>query len=430
MRIYFYHSSDGVQDNIRNGKDHLRFITLLALFAFLLGACASANPKQILDPGYVEVEAEGQTPIEAERNAKLLMLDKVLGEFIESNSILLDSGTKEFLVQSSREGFIRDFKILRRIDTQGKSSILASGFVNAKAAGNALEERYKILGKPKILVFVSEKIGDSTLQISNTQSEIKLLSLLQGFELSDASSKFKNSSRYKPDPKAENRLDSRMDPRSKRSSNSELDPNSKSSSNSEEDLFESAKVLAQKENCELLLFGTFSVRQGDRVLESSSLRSIYASFQYKLVEAQSYRVLASDTAYGGSPAIDLQYGTERAREQIFTQLVPALKKKLSEEWKRGHSIRIEIEKISYDQFVDSEFASRIRSLKGVNSVLERGKTENGRILIEVEALFDAGRLYSLLKEFQQDLGLTFRNKEINGNYLLLEASPLQERVGK
>ncbi|TGK07327.1 hypothetical protein EHO59_04250 [Leptospira semungkisensis] len=418
MEIYFYHSLFADRENIQRVKSIFSFSVFLMLCSLTFGACVSADKKSAIDPGYVEVEADGQNQIDAERNAKLLMLDKVLGEFIESNSILLDSGTKEFLIQSSREGFVRDFKILKKNEAQGKTNILASGFVNAKAAGNALEERYKILGKPKILIFVSEKIGNSALQTSNTQSEIKLLSLLQEFDLSDGNSKSRNSSATKTDPKSKN------------SSNAKVDPASKNPPNSETDLFEFAKNLSQKENCELLLFGNFSVREGDRVLEASSLRSIYASFQYKLVEAQTSRVLVSDTAYGGSPAIDLQYGTEKAREQIFSQLVPTLKKKLSEEWKRGHSIRIEIEKISYDQFVDSDLASRIRSLKGVNSVLERGKTENGRILVEVEALFDAGRLYSLLREFQQDLGLDFRNKEINGNYLLIEARPLSGRIEK
>ncbi|TGK61688.1 hypothetical protein EHQ27_04065 [Leptospira wolffii] len=342
--------------------------------------------------GFVTVESSGTDREDAIRNAKLSMIDGILGEWVESESIFLDSGSRSFIIQSSREGFIREFKILNEQKKDSLYRIRASGYVDQKVTRDALEERYRLLGKPRMLVFISENVGAPTFE-SGTES--RLISLLSGFEIKDSDSLKKN-------PKL---------------------------GVARSDL-EVAKSLAKQENCELLLFGSFETRQGDPLVEGSTMRATFANLQYKLIETETSRVLASDRLEGGKPAIDLQYGTEKAREEILSRLVPDLKRKLAEEWKRGYSILIDIDRLSYDAFVDSEMANRIRSLRGVNFVSERGKDSSGKISLQVEALFNGARLYSLLREFQSDLGLSLVGKEIKGNYLRIDAVPIPGNIRK
>ncbi len=373
-----------------------KLFSVLSFCLYLVMGCSSGNIREpAIADGFVIVESSGNDLDEAVRNAKLSMIDTVLGEWIESESILMDFGSRSFLIQSSREGFVRDFKILEQPESKPLIKIRASGYVNKKAAGNALEERYKLLGKPRILVFVSEKIGNSSALFGGTLTETKLMSLLSGFEIADS-----NSIRKK------NKISK---------ANIELD---------------AAKELAKKENCELLFFGSFESREGGKLVEGSDMKAVFANFQYKLVETESSRVLVSDTLSGGKPSIDLQYGSEKAREQILSELVPLLRKKLAEEWKRGYSIQVEIDHLSYDTYVDSDLINRIRSLKGVNSVIERGKDQTGKIRLEVAALFNGAKLYSILREFQQDVGLSFSGKEVTGNLLRIDAEPLNGNIRK
>ncbi|MFB5650906.1 hypothetical protein ACE5IS_09700 [Leptospira wolffii] len=342
--------------------------------------------------GFVTVESSGTDREDAIRNAKLSMIDGILGEWIESESIFLDSGSRSFIIQSSREGFIREFIILNEQKKDSLYRIQASGYVDQKVTRDALEERYRLLGKPRMLVFISENVGAPTFE-GGTES--RLISLLSGFEIKDSDS-------LKRNPKL---------------------------GVARSDL-EVAKRIARQENCELLLFGSFESRQGDPLVEGSTMRATFANLQYKLIETETSRVLASDRLEGGKPAIDLKYGTEKAREEILSRLVPDLKRKLAEEWKRGYSILIDIDRLSYDAFVDSEMANRIRSLRGVNFVSERGKDSSGKISLQVEALFNGARLYSLLREFQSDLGLSLVGKEIKGNYLRIDAVPIPGNVRK
>lgn len=342
--------------------------------------------------GFVTVESSGTDREDAIRNAKLSMIDGILGEWIESESIFLDSGSRSFIIQSSREGFIREFIILNEQKKDSLYRIQASGYVDQKVTRDALEERYRLLGKPRMLVFISENVGAPTFE-GGTES--RLISLLSGFEIKDSDS-------LKRNPKLGV---ARAD-------------------------LEVAKRIARQENCELLLFGSFESRQGDPLVEGSTMRATFANLQYKLIETETSRVLASDRLEGGKPAIDLKYGTEKAREEILSRLVPDLKRKLAEEWKRGYSILIDIDRLSYDAFVDSEMANRIRSLRGVNFVSERGKDSSGKISLQVEALFNGARLYSLLREFQSDLGLSLVGKEIKGNYLRIDAVPIPGNIRK
>lgn len=367
----------------------LRFgISFFILWICLPASCSSLERnRQANEDGYIELESSGKDLDEAVYNAKVSMIDTVLGELVQTESMVLDSGSKGHLVQSSREGFIRKFKVIRQFHENGLIRVEASGFVNKKAIGDALEERYRLLGKPRILVFLSEKIGGIS-DTSQSRTESKFISFLSGFEIVDSQS-IRASKKYL----------------------SKID-------------LEEAKEIAKKQDCELLLFGSLESRDGGPIVSGSSMKAIFATLEYKLIEAESSKILASDTIRGGKPAIDLTYGTEKAREEILPKLASRLKSKLEEEWKRGFSILIEIDGISYDTYSDSDIANRIRSLRGVNFVSEKGKDSSGKIRLTVEALLNGPRLYSNLRELQQDLGISLVGKQIKGNYLRLEASEI------
>ncbi|EQA44301.1 hypothetical protein LEP1GSC050_3561 [Leptospira broomii serovar Hurstbridge str. 5399] len=375
-------------------KENLLLFNFLFILLHFNFGCIYYQIKEIPNElGYVEVEAQGANREEAERNAKIEMIGLILGELVQSQSIIVDSTSKDYFVESSREGLIRNFKILSDTQLRDGVKLRASGYVSKRLIGNALDEQYKFLGKPRILVLISEKIGSKTIEAGNTRAEARFISFFPGFE-------FLNKDKVL-----------------------EISAKTKNYSQSIESEIFRNKVIesAVNENCELVLLGSYEVRQGGTIVDGSDMLSTFAGLSYKLIETRSQRILAADTIRGGHPAIDLNIGSEKAIEQILNVLVPSLKQQLANKWQRGYTINLTIEGMNYDSFIDMNISRTIRSIRGINSVTERGRDSKGRILLDVEALFNAVRLYSYLRDYKDRLGFSFHSKEIQGNSVVIEA---------
>ncbi|EPG74454.1 hypothetical protein LEP1GSC058_3576 [Leptospira fainei serovar Hurstbridge str. BUT 6] len=375
-------------------KANLSLFIFLSILSHLNFGCIYHQTKEIPNElGYAEVEVQGANKDEAERNAKIEMIGLILGELVQSQSIIVDSNSKDYFIESSREGLIRNFKILSDTRLRDGIKLRASGYVSKKLIGNALDEQYKFIGKPRILVLISEKIGNKTIEAGNTGSEARFISFFPGFEFLNKDKVLEISSKIK-----------------------------NYSQSIESEIFRNKVVeSAVNENCELVLLGSYEVRQGGTIVEGSDMRSTFAGFSYKLIETRSQRILAADTIKGGHPAIDLNIGSDKAIEQILNVLVPSLKQQLASKWQRGYTINLAIEGMNYDSFVDMDISKTIRSIRGINSVTERGQDSKGRILLDIEALFNAGRLYSSLRDYKDRLGFSFHSKQIEGNSIVIEA---------
>ncbi|MBM9499055.1 hypothetical protein JWG44_02150 [Leptospira sp. 201903071] len=368
-------------------RSHPRSFSLFYLsFSILLMTCSFQ--KKDSEPGYVEVEAEGNDLQDAEKNAKMEMIRQVLGTEVVSHSYLLDSVYLGNIVESSEVGLVRRYKTLETKHSKNRIFLRASGIVDETRLGESIEEQYKLLGKPRILLIASETFGNEKQSDVKTLLETKLISRYPSFDfISIAPEEFKkwngvlkNSKETNPRPFLE---------------------------------------LARKNGVELLWIADFVSKEGDLLAQGTELRSIFASLDFKLLETASGKVLVSGNLQGGKPAIDLRFGSEKALDQLLSEMKPSLLRQLAEKWKRGNTIRLTFENLSYEEYSKSELAHWIRNIRGVNSLNERGNDSQGRMVIEVVALLNGGKLFTILKQMEGRFGFSLESKEIQNQFLIL-----------
>ncbi|WP_156781770.1 hypothetical protein [Leptospira tipperaryensis] len=336
----------------------------------------------------MEVEAEGETLQDADRNAKMEMIRQVLGTEVVSHSYLLDSVYLGNIVESSETGLVRRYRILETKHSKNRIYIKASGIVDENRLGESIEEQYKLLGKPRILLIASEKFGDEKESKSKTLLEAKLISRYPAFDfISISPDEFKNWNIPLTDSKETN--------------------------------VRPFLEFARKKGVELLWIADFVSKEGALLAKETELRSIFASLDFKLLETASGKILVSGNLQGGKPAIHLRFGSEKALDQLLSEMKPSLLRQLAEKWKRGNTIRLVFENLSYEEYSKSELSHWIRNIQGVNSLNERGKDSQGRIVIEVVGLLNGGKLFAILKQMEDRFGFLIESKEIQNQFLIL-----------
>ncbi|MBM9579001.1 hypothetical protein JWG45_17785 [Leptospira sp. 201903070] len=368
-------------------QHHLRIFFILSFFISILLLTCSFQ-KRDFEPGFVEVEVEGNDLQDAERNAKLEMIRQVLGTEVVSHSYLLDSVFLGNMIESSEVGLVRRFRILKKEHSKNRIFVKASGIVDETRLGESIEEQYKLLGKPRILLLASEKFGNEKESKFKTLLETKLISRYPAFDFVSVSpEEFKKWNIHLKDPKE-----------------TETNP---------------FLEFARKNGVELIWFADFVSKEGDLLAQGTELRSIFAYLDFKLLETASGKILVSGNLQGGKPAIHLRYGSEKALDQLLSEMKPSLLRQLAEKWKRGNTIRLTFENLSYDEYSKSELAHWIRNVRGVNSLNERGHDSQGRMVIEVVALLNGGKLFTILKQMEDRLGFSFESQEIQSHFLIL-----------
>ncbi|TGL79085.1 hypothetical protein [Leptospira yasudae] len=358
-------------------------VTLVLLQSF----CAFQTKQS--EPGYVEVEVEGDNLSDAEKNAKMEMIRQVLGTNVESRSYLADSSSLVHIVETSEIGLVRRYRILETKYSKNKMQIRASGIVDEKRLEESIQEQYRLLGKPRILLLTSEKFGNEKTNSTRTMLESKLISQYPSFDFRNVSrEEFKN-----------------LNVIPMRSKDADLFP---------------VLEAARKSGGELLWIVDFTSKEGEKLAEGTELKSIFATIDFRLIEIVSGKTLVSGNLQGGKPAINLQYGSEKALDRLLVEMKTSLIKQLAEKWKRGNTIRIVLENVSYEDSVKNDLFQSIRTIKGVNSLNERGVDAQGRIVLEVGALLDGGKLFSILKQMEDRSGFSWEGKEIQTQFLLLK----------
>jgi hypothetical protein len=92
---------------------------------------------------------------------------------------------------------------------------------------------------------------------------------------------------------------------------------------------------------------------------------------------------------------------------------PKIRDQVASKWKPGTIIRVKIEGLSYDDFIDKDVRSTIRNIKGVNGVNDKNSGNvNNMIVFEVEALFNGNALYQKMRDRKSDFGFDFSGKEV------------------
>lgn len=370
------------------GQKFLSFVLIPSLTGILFCFCSLQT--KTVELGYIEVEAEGENLQDAEKNSKIEMIRQVIGTDVESRSYLLDSASLGNVVETSDVGLVRRYRILESKYSKNGIYLKASGIVDEKRLEESIQEQYKLLGKPRILLAVSERFGNAKSNLEKTLIESKLVALYPRFDFIRLKSD-KINSLNKTEEVAEVSTDSLLE-------------------------------LARKNGGELLWTVDFVSKEGGPVAEGTELKSIFASLDFKLIEIVSGRILVSGNLQDGKPAINLQYGSEKAIDRLLSEMKPSLIKQLSEKWKRGNTIRIVFENLSFEEYSKADVAQWIRNIRGVNSLNERGLDSQGRMVLEVSALLDGGKLFSILKKGEDRFGFALESKEIRNHSLLLKVT--------
>ncbi|TGK36389.1 hypothetical protein EHQ12_01725 [Leptospira gomenensis] len=339
------------------------------------------------EPGYILLEAEGSDPFDAEKNAKLEMIRQTLGTRVESNSYVMDSASLGELVETSESGIIRRFRILEQKYYNNRIFIKSEGVVDPVRFGESIEEQYRLLGKPRILLLVTERFGSEQSPFGRSLTETKLISLFPHLDFVEPSLSYRQIQSMIGSVKNGN-VPVRI-----------LEP-------------------ARNEGADLVWWIEFDSREGDRLSPDASLRGVFATLAFRLIEVSSGKILGSGNLQGGKPAIDLRYGSEKAVDQLLSEMKPSVLKQLSEKWKRGNSLRVVLEDSRKEVFREKLFGL-IRTTRGVASVRDLGRDERGRSVFEVEALMNARKLYSILLETETRADLSLEAEEIRGSFILL-----------
>ncbi|EKO05805.1 MULTISPECIES: hypothetical protein [Leptospira] len=372
----------------KNRKRGLRSGLILSILIFLsVNVCTSVqNGTEGIENRFVYVEnVQGKNEEDFELNAKRKILEKGLGELIESGSQTIDGQIKETVTNSSIEGYVTEFSRMgsfRKIGNLLEAD--AKGKVSRKLIEDSLKERYKELGKPKFLMIIDETIlGKSNNSISENAIVKKFIEFdfLEKSQLARVLTKQtgKSVTIY---------------------GNQTLE----------------TEVLstASEMGAQILLVGQTQVTNAGEI-ENSELKSYQAVIRFKIYDVNTKRIIAADNTSGAVLHVNPDTGIQEAIQKAVEKIYPKIREQISIKWKPGNLILLKIEGISYDDYVDKDIKGLIRRIKGVNRVSE--VNVNQPIVLEIEALYNGNNLYQKMRERKTDFGFDFSQKEIKSSLI-------------
>ena len=159
------------------------FAVVLALIAFSSFAMPAFASVRLEGGMYIVDDAEGYAPIkngkktaareEAKRMAYRDALEKALGACVTGITEMENFAVTRDKVFSKASGIVKDFKIVsERVDDDGVLTLTGVCRVAERALDGALgPDVIAMLGNPRIMILVDERIGEKTPFISTTESE-------------------------------------------------------------------------------------------------------------------------------------------------------------------------------------------------------------------------------------------------------------------
>ncbi|AAS69691.1 hypothetical protein GS518_05445 [Leptospira interrogans] len=372
----------------KNRKRGLRSGLILSILIFLsVNVCTSVqNGTEGIENRFVYVEnVQGKNEEDFELNAKRKILEKGLGELIESGSQTIDGQIKETVTNSSIEGYVTEFSRMgsfRKIGNLLEAD--AKGKVSRKLIEDSLKERYKELGKPKFLMIIDETIlGKSNNSISENAIVKKFIEFdfLEKSQLARVLTKQSGKS---------------------------------VTIYGNQTLETEVLSTASEMGAQILLVGQTQVTNAGEI-ENSELKSYQAVIRFKIYDVNTKRIIAADNTSGAVLHVNPDTGIQEAIQKAVEKIYPKIREQISIKWKPGNLILLKIEGISYDDYVDKDIKGLIRGIKGVNRVSE--VNVNQPIVLEIEALYNGNNLYQKMRERKTDFGFDFSQKEIKSSLI-------------
>lgn len=372
----------------KNRKRGLRSGLILSILIFLsVNVCTSVqNGTEGIENRFVYVEnVQGKNEEDFELNAKRKILEKGLGELIESGSQTIDGQIKETVTNSSIEGYVTEFSRMgsfRKIGNLLEAD--AKGKVSRKLIEDSLKERYKELGKPKFLMIIDETIlGKSNNSISENAIVKKFIEFdfLEKSQLARVLTKQSGKS---------------------------------VTIYGNQTLETEVLSTASEMGAQILLVGQTQVTNAGEI-KNSELKSYQAVIRFKIYDVNTKRIIAADNTSGAVLHVNPDTGIQEAIQKAVEKIYPKIREQISIKWKPGNLILLKIEGISYDDYVDKDIKGLIRGIKGVNRVSE--VNVNQPIVLEIEALYNGNNLYQKMRERKTDFGFDFSQKEIKSSLI-------------
>ncbi|EKR53938.1 hypothetical protein [Leptospira interrogans] len=372
----------------KNRKRGLRSGLILSILIFLsVNVCTSVqNGTEGIENRFVYVEnVQGKNEEDFELNAKRKILEKGLGELIESGSQTIDGQIKETVTNSSIEGYVTEFSRMgsfRKIGNLLEAD--AKGKVSRKLIEDSLKERYKELGKPKFLMIIDETIlGKSNNSISENAIVKKFIEFdfLEKSQLARVLTKQSGKS---------------------------------VTIYGNQTLETEVLSTASEMGAQILLVGQTQVTNAGEI-ENSELKSYQAVIRFKIYDVNTKRIIAADNTSGAVLHVNPDTGIQEAIQKAVEKIYPKIREQISIKWKPGNLILLKIEGISYDDYVDKDIKELIRGIKGVNRVSE--VNVNQPIVLEIEALYNGNNLYQKMRERKADFRFDFSQKEIKSSLI-------------
>lgn len=372
----------------KNRKRGLRSGLILSILIFLsVNVCTSVqNGTEGIENRFVYVEnVQGKNEEDFELNAKRKILEKGLGELIESGSQTIDGQIKETVTNSSIEGYVTEFSRMgsfRKIGNLLEAD--AKGKVSRKLIEDSLKERYKELGKPKFLMIIDETILGKS---NNSISENAIVKKFVEFDFLEKSQLVQVLTKQ----------------------------TGKSVTIYGNQTLETEVLSTASEmGAQILLVGQTQVTNAGEI-ENSELKSYQAVIRFKIYDVNTKKIIAADNTSGAVLHVNPGTGIQEAIQKAVEKIYPKIREQISIKWKPGNLILLKIEGISYDDYVDKDIKGLIRGIKGVNRVSE--VSVNQLIVLEIEALYNGNNLYQKMRERKTDFGFGFSQKEIKSSLI-------------
>jgi hypothetical protein len=362
----------------------MKKIISLAL-VFILFYCETTQEKA--GDGFIYVKnITGINLDDAELNAKREIVAKGLGELVEGRTDVNQGQLMESVTNTSVEGFLKDYQQIGEPRKKGALvEIDAKGRVDRCTAHSIIEKLLNTMKNPNFLMIVDEEIDKKKSPPTAIVTENAIVKNFAEFQFLDkeqfrrilAKEGGKTIGVY-GDTSAEAK----------------------------------ATEVAAQMGAEILFIGQTIVKNAGPIMDSGMM-SMQATVRFKIVDVGSAKLIAADNAGGAAPHVDTERGAQEAIDKALVTSKPKILDQIRTKWKRGMMIRLVIDGMNYDDFIDKDISGTIRNIKGVNAISQKGSSNsNNSIVLEVQADFNGITLYERMRQKREILGISFEQKEV------------------
>jgi hypothetical protein len=180
-------------------KTAVTLAMLLAVSVTLVASEAVAAPAKQQEGGLITVEVEGEAPVvdgkkgearqEALRAVSRNALEQALGAYVEGITVMENFEVVKDKVFSQTQGIVKKVDVLsEKVDDDGLLRVTARCQVSAAALDGVLGPvMIDMLGNPRVMVLIDERIGDKQSFLSSTEGEVLRVFEKAGYLLVDPS---------------------------------------------------------------------------------------------------------------------------------------------------------------------------------------------------------------------------------------------------